>query len=274
MDNSSLLAEASTYICSIASGSNGNAYWIQCQDTAILIDCGIGYREMVKRAKLVGIDLKLLSAIFISHEHSDHVRGLKVLANHHKHMQCYMTAGTAKGVREYYMPIDGSRVHLMPSEGVVTVGPIEVTSFVKPHDVKEPVSFTVRTADGITIGVYTDIGRPTERLVQELEQCDAAFLESNYDIEMLRTGSYPLYLKNRITGGEGHISNKEAFDLVSNLSKPYKMQALVLSHLSGENNKPQVVRELFEPFEEYMRVYTASRNGAGVVIKLEKSDLK
>ncbi|MCF0189915.1 MAG: MBL fold metallo-hydrolase [Marinilabiliaceae bacterium] len=252
-------------ICSLASGSNGNAYYVQCEGVSLLVDCGISFRELSNRAKKRGIDLKQLSALFITHEHSDHVRGMKVMTNHLKHVNVYMTAGTKKNVKEYYMPINRSRVHLIGQESETVVGPFKVRSFAKPHDVPEPVSYTIEVENGATIGVYTDIGEVTDRLRDELSKCDMAFLESNYDVEMLRKGHYPQNLKDRIVGGDGHLSNRQAYDLVSSLPADSRLKCLILSHISADNNKPEIVRDVFGSLSYRMRIEVASRHDVGLL---------
>jgi phosphoribosyl 1,2-cyclic phosphodiesterase len=139
----------------------------------------------------------------------------------------------------------------------VIIGGLTITAFPKYHDACDPHSFIV-SYQNITVGVFTDIGKPCEHVIRNLGQCQAAFLEANYDEEMLEKGKYPLYLKRRIKGGNGHLSNRQALQLFTSC-KPSNMSHLLLSHLSHENNNPELVKELFSAHAQETEIVVASR---------------
>jgi len=246
---------------SLNSGSNGNAYYVGDGDDAILVDVGMSSREILKRMQALELDPKSLKAIFISHEHGDHIRGLPRLA-HQFQLPIYITAGTAKSIhliRHLSVPFQDAEP--------VQVGKLSVVPFRKAHDAADPHSFVVH-GHGINIGIFTDIGKVCKPLIHYFSQCHAAYLEANYDEEMLEQGSYPRHLKNRIRGGEGHLSNKEAFDLFLS-HRPAHMRQLYLSHLSRENNHPDKVLDLFTSARTGVDIHIASRFGATGVFRVE-----
>jgi len=248
----------SLYITSLNSGSNGNCYYIGNNSEAVLVDVGISCRETEKRMKHLGLDIKKVKAIFVSHEHGDHIKGVSTLANKYN-LPVYITSITAK-----YGPILIKHLskHFKADEPV-QVGELFVTAFTKYHDAADPHSFIVRY-NTTTVGVFTDIGKTCKPLIHYFKQCNAAFLETNYDEAMLENGRYPLHLKNRIRGGQGHLSNKEALDLFINHRAPF-MTHLVLTHLSKENNTPQLAEQLFTPHANGTAIIVASRYEATAV---------
>lgn len=248
-------------ICSIASGSNGNAYYIESNGEALLVDAGIGVRAFLQRAKERGIDYKKIKYIFVTHEHSDHVRGLHAICRA-TNARAFMTRGTAKKTKPYYMPKE--EVTLIERDSVTEVGPFSVVSFAKPHDVEEPCSFRV-VVGNVSIGVFTDIGTACDGLIENLGKCHVAFLESNYDEAMLRDGKYPAFLKERVASEVGHLSNVQAADLVRMVNPPY-LHTLFLSHISADNNRPQIALKAFEEFKDRYQILTASRYEAGELI--------
>jgi phosphoribosyl 1,2-cyclic phosphodiesterase len=140
----------------------------------------------------------------------------------------------------------------------VTLGEITVTAFSKLHDAADPYSFMISHND-VNVGVFTDIGTPCANLVHYFKQCHAAFLESNYDDDMLANGGYPYYLKKRITGGHGHLSNAQALEVYRNYKPPH-MSHLFLAHLSSNNNKPEIVEQLFNQYANGVKIIVASRH--------------
>ncbi len=249
------------YITSLNSGSNGNCYYVGNDKEAILIDAGISCRETEKRMKQLELDMKKLKAIFISHEHSDHIKGVTTLANKY-HLPVYITALTAANGPRLIKHLSKTFIADEP----VAIGELLVTPFTKKHDALDPHSFIVEYS-GIKVGVFTDIGVVCEKLTHYFRQCHAAFLESNYDEVMLENGSYPIYLKNRIRGGMGHLSNTQALELFIN-HRPEFMSHILLSHLSRENNTPQLAAELFTVHAKETEVIVASRYEPTAVLKI------
>jgi phosphoribosyl 1,2-cyclic phosphodiesterase len=243
----------SLVITSLNSGSNGNCYYIGNAEEAVFIDAGLSCREVEKRMLRLGLDIKKVAAIFISHEHSDHIFGVQVLSKKHG-IPVYITPST---LRSSGLEIVPELVREFTAHQAVQVGSLRVTGFPKYHDASDPHSFIV-TNKNTQIGVFTDLGRCCEQLVHYFKGCHAAFLEANYDVTMLDTGRYPIYLKRRIRGGEGHLSNDEALELYTR-HRPSFMTHLVLGHLSKENNNPELVQQLFSAPGYTTEVIVASR---------------
>ncbi|AUD05718.1 MBL fold metallo-hydrolase [Spirosoma pollinicola] len=241
------------FITSLNSGSNGNCYYVGNEQEAVLIDAGISCRETERRMARLGLSMHTVKAIFVSHEHGDHIRGIPQLAKKYQ-LPVYITPGTLNnsGLPQLGFP-------LRPLRGYepVWVGELCVTAFPKRHDAADPHSFIVAGRNTV-VGVFTDIGAPCEHLIHHFKQCHAAFLEANYDEEMLEKGRYPYFLKNRIRGGNGHLSNQQALDLFKT-HKPAFMSHILLSHLSKDNNCPDLTKELFSLHRANTEVIVASR---------------
>lgn len=243
----------SLFTASLNSGSNGNCYYIGNETEAVLIDAGISCREVERRMKRIGLHLKNVRAIFVSHEHTDHISGISVLAGKYQ-IPVYITPGTQQHCR---LKLESHLVKTFRQFEPVSVGALSITAFPKLHDASEPHSFIVAGND-ISIGVFTDIGAPCEHLICYFRQCHAAFLEANYDEELLDAGRYPYFLKNRIRGGKGHLSNKQALEVFTLYKSPH-MSHLFLSHLSKDNNCPHLVHKLFSAHAGATKIIVASR---------------
>ena len=243
----------SLFITALASGSNGNCYYVGNDGEAVLVDVGISCREVEKRMRRLGLSMAKVKAVFVSHEHNDHIKGLRVLTNKYN-LPVYITSNTLKHGGLY---LDRGLVQEFRAYEPVTIGGLEVNAFPKLHDAVDPYSFVV-SQNGIRIGVFTDIGRPCENLIYHFAQCHAAFLESNYDEHMLEVGGYPYYLKKRISGERGHLSNTQALELFTT-HRPAFMSHLFLSHLSKNNNCPKLVEELFNGHAQGVKIVVASR---------------
>jgi phosphoribosyl 1,2-cyclic phosphodiesterase len=240
-------------ITSLNSGSNGNCYYVGNEEEAVLIDAGISCKETEIRMNRLGLSMQKIKAIFISHEHSDHIRGVCVMAKKYQ-LPVYITKGTLLGCN---FKLKDELIHLLTSHETVQIGSLKIKAFPKLHDAAEPHSFLVSCGE-TKVGVFTDLGAVCKELISHFKQCDAAFLEANYDEVMLSQGSYPWFLKNRITSGHGHLSNKQALDLFVK-HKPAHMSHLLLSHLSKDNNCPILVQELFDKHAGKTKVVVALR---------------
>ena len=249
------------FITSLNSGSNGNCYYIGNGIDAVLIDAGISCRETERRMKVLGLSIKTVKAIFVSHEHGDHIKGISTLANKYN-LPVYITGATAKNG-----PILIKHLSKIFVAGVpVVIGALSVTAFAKEHDAADPHSFIINYKK-VSVGIFTDIGYVCERVIKYFKQCHAVFLEANYDDDLLENGKYPVYLKNRIRGGKGHLSNRQALDLFIT-HRPTFMSHLILSHLSKENNSPQLVKELFNKHAGATEIIVASRDEATPVYSI------
>jgi len=241
------------FIASLNSGSNGNCYYVANNNEAVLVDVGLSCRETEKRMNRLGLKIEKVKAIFISHEHADHIRGVEVTSRKHK-IPVYITKKTLNnsGLR-----IDEDLVRSFASLEPISVGGLVIKPFSKNHDAVDPFSFVV-SGNNVNIGVFTDIGSSCEHLKKHFSTCHAAFLEANYDEDMLMNGHYPAYLKKRISGRDGHLSNMQALELFLK-HKPHFMSLVLLSHLSKENNKPEIAHSLFSKHAGETEIVVASR---------------
>ncbi|TCC90377.1 MBL fold metallo-hydrolase [Pedobacter frigiditerrae] len=241
------------FISSLNTGSNGNCFYIGNADEAILVDAGLSCKETEIRMQRLSLCMSKVKAIFISHEHSDHIRGLPVLAKKYQ-IPVYITESTLLSGRQQ---IQSHLIQSFLAYVPVKFGSLSITAFPKKHDAAEPHSFTI-CCNGVTVGVFTDIGGHCDHVINNFKNCHAAFLEANYDEEMLDKGRYPYFLKNRIRGGNGHLSNKQALELFL-AHKPAYMSHLFLSHLSKDNNCPDLVHNLFQSHANGTEIIVASR---------------
>jgi phosphoribosyl 1,2-cyclic phosphodiesterase len=250
------------FISALASGSNGNCYYIGNEKEAVLVDAGIPCREIEKRMKRLALSPAKIKALFVSHEHTDHIRGIPVFAKKYS-VPIYITDATLSNCDLY---VDKGYTRTFSSYEPVRIGNIRITAFPKSHDAADPCSFILEQ-DGVTVGVFTDIGRPCPHVTGSFGKCHAAFLETNYDEAMLQTGPYPFYLKNRIRGDRGHLSNRQAVELFRKHRPPF-MTHLILSHLSKNNNTPELVTEAFRPYAADVQMVVASRYNETEVFKV------
>ncbi len=228
----------------LASGSRGNSAVVQTSRTKILVDAGISCRETFKRMKALEEDPGSLSAILITHEHSDHVYGLRTLAKKLK-VPVFMTGATHQSWAKAMRDEDGDRpevekLEIFAAGKSFQVGDIAVTPFTIPHDAADPVGFTFR-AEGVKVGFATDLGYVPASVRDHLRCCEVLVIESNHDVEMLRVGPYPWSVKQRVMSRVGHLSNDA---LAEFFSSDYDGEAayVVLAHLSEHNNHPEIAR--------------------------------
>jgi phosphoribosyl 1,2-cyclic phosphodiesterase len=228
----------------LASGSRGNSAVVQTSRTKILVDAGISCRETFKRMKALEEDPGALSAILITHEHSDHVYGLRTLAKKLK-VPVFMTGATHQSWAKAMRDQDGDRpevekLEIFAAGRSFQVGDIAVTPFTIPHDAADPVGFTFR-AEGVKVGFATDLGYVPASVRDHLRCCEVLVIESNHDVEMLRVGPYPWSVKQRVMSRVGHLSNDA---LAEFFSSDYDGEAayVVLAHLSEHNNHPEIAR--------------------------------
>jgi phosphoribosyl 1,2-cyclic phosphodiesterase len=251
------------YIASINSGSNGNCYYIGNDTEAVLIDAGISCRETEKRMRRLGLLMNKVKAIFVSHEHSDHISGIPVLSKKFQ-LPVYITTNTLKFSG---LVMEQQLVNSFCAYQTINIGTLSITAFPKFHDACDPHSFIV-TNNSIQVGIFTDIGTACEHVIKHFKQCHAAFLETNYDEEMLTNGKYPYHLKKRIRSNDGHLSNDEALQLFI-AHKPSCMSHLILSHLSKNNNSPELVQQLFNRHSGTTEIIVASRYHETEVYKVD-----
>jgi phosphoribosyl 1,2-cyclic phosphodiesterase len=246
----------SLFVSSLNSGSNGNCYYVGNQHEAVLIDGGISCRETEKRMKRLGLSMNNVRAVFVSHEHGDHIHGVPALAKKFQ-MPVYITAAT---LRNSKIEVDPKLIMGFSAFVPIQIGRLTITAIPKHHDAVDPHSFVVGS-ETVKVGIFTDIGYACNNVRTSFAECHAAFLESNYDEEMLDKGNYPMGLKNRIRGGYGHLSNTQALKLFRANRRGF-MSHLFLSHLSAENNKPEIAIDLFKRDAGKTEIILAPRNAS------------
>jgi len=232
MEISANTAEKNAKIYTLYSGSSGNSVFIRSGSSAILIDAGMSARSIEKALNAIGESLASLSAIFVTHDHSDHVRGIEVISKKH-HIPVHAPNSCAP-----YIKCCEDCFFTHPPIFRCDVGGLEISSFVTPHDSHGSVGYTV-CGDDISFALATDLGFMTDAVMEQLCGCSHVVLESNHDIPMLLSGPYPPQLKDRILSRYGHLSNDDCADSVAVLARN-GAKAILLAHLSGENNRPEL----------------------------------
>lgn len=251
------------FIASLNSGSNANCYYVGNNNEAVLIDAGLSCRETERRMKQLKLSMEKVKAVFISHEHADHITGMSGLSKKHQ-LPVYITDGT---LHNSNMPVEQHLIRSFKQPGIISIGGLKVTPFKKSHDAADPHSFMI-SGHGVNVGVITDIGYACKRVIKYFSKCQAVFLESNYCDNMLRNGSYPYHLQKRISSDEGHLSNAQAVELFQHY-RAEDLQLLILSHLSKNNNKPELAEALFRPHAGSTKIVVASRYEASTVFSIE-----
>ncbi len=221
--------------CPLFSSSTGNSVYIGGGDDSILIDVGMTAKQMNEALWNIGVDSDNIRNIFITHEHSDHVKGLKVFTKKCK-AKLYMTEGTYKALTKTDALDNADDCGIITSDGV-DVGCMHIKPFPISHDTLEPCGYTIELANGRKIAVATDLGIMTDEVLKALMGADLVMLESNHDVNMLQCGGYPYMLKRRILGVKGHLSNDVCAETLTKLIEGGTTR-FVLGHLSKENNMP------------------------------------
>lgn len=225
---------------SLGSGSKGNATLVESDDALVLIDCGFGVRDALARMERLGIDPARIDALLMTHEHNDHLRGVKSLTRRYG-MPVYLTAGTWLASR-----LEGlEQVRLITPEQRFAIKDIEIDPVTVPHDAREPVQYVLEAA-GRRLGVLTDIGHVTDHVKQRFRGCDGLMLELNHDPQMLAEGPYPPVLKRRVGGRWGHLANAQAVSLLRTWGTE-RLQRVVAAHLSEKNNLPELANQALAP---------------------------
>ncbi len=217
------------------SSSTGNCFFAETENTKILIDCGVSARCAEKALQELGFSLSDINAIFVTHEHSDHVKGLETISKYH-HIPIHMQEKSARALIHDPSSAILPSLYLYNGEFSVRVGDFSVSAFRTPHDSAASVGYIIE-ADKRKIGYVTDMGCILPSVRDALSGCDASVIEANHDLGMLMMGPYPFYLKERIRSDEGHLSNVAAGELIHSLAES-GTKSFLLGHLSKENNTP------------------------------------
>lgn len=248
-------------ICVIVSGSSGNCAYVASRQTAILVDAGLSCRETLNRLEAIGADVKNVKAICITHEHDDHVSSLGAM---HRRLgaDLYANSGTVDGISR------NDKLKDLPWKVFSTgepflIGDLKIEPFSVPHDAYDPVGFVISSGNS-RVGIVTDMGMPTELIRTKLKNCQVVIIESNHDEPLLKDSARPWSLKQRITGWQGHLSNEQACQLLSDIAGP-SLKTVILAHLSSECNKPDLALKS-------ARAILANRGFPGIDVKLAYSD--
>jgi len=247
--------------CSLASGSAGNATLVEASDghqrTRLLIDCGLGWRQLHQRLARIDLAPEQLDGVFITHEHGDHV-GCVVQLSLRYRVPVWTSTGTLQALgKAQALPLARQA-----SDGVaIAVGGMELTPFTVPHDAREPLQLTC-TDGNRKLGIATDLGHATPHVLDRLAACNALVLESNHDPDLLARSRYPDFLKQRISGVLGHLSNAQALQVLRSIDHR-RLDIVVAAHLSERNNDPERVQREFATAlgRSAGDVFVASRNG-------------
>ena len=222
----------------LASGSGGNACYVETAHSRILIDAGLSCRELMRRLELIEVDPESIDALFITHEHRDHIKGAGPLARR-LDIPVYLNNSTLKkGLKVLGNLSKPVPVHTGQS---ITINDLLIETFTKCHDSADPMGLTV-SSDGIRLGLVTDLGRSTRLVEDRLKGCRALIIEFNHDSDLLEEGPYPLELRRRIKGQDGHLSNQQAGELLRAVAHE-KLALVILAHLSEANNLPEKALE-------------------------------
>ena len=229
-------------ICSIASGSSGNCIYVGSQATHLLVDVGISGKRTEEGLKGLELSMKDIDGILITHEHADHIAGLGVLGRKYS-VPIYATAGTIGAIKNTSSvgELPDGLFHVIRADEKVVIKDLICNPVAISHDAAEPVAYRISHGKK-KVGIVTDLGTYNDYTVESLKGMDALLLEANHDVNMLQVGRYPYYLKQRILGDRGHLSNESAGQLLCRLLHE-GLKAVVLGHLSQENNLPELAYE-------------------------------
>lgn len=256
-------------VCGLASGSNGNAFFIKTGANCFLVDAGISCRQICLRLQQIGHHIDEIKGIFITHEHSDHIRGLRVLLNRFP-VPVYITKKTYNKFPE---AIDDRYLHFIESNDSITINNTVIQSLPKSHDAVDPSLFSFCFKNR-KVSVVTDVGHVCDNVINAVQDSHILFLESNYDETMLWEGYYPYSLKQRVAGEYGHLSNAMAGDLILNHARQ-GLEYVFLSHLSENNNTPDIAMDTFQATIkkrndlQHLQAILTSRHGISPVVEIE-----
>ena len=221
-------------ICSLASGSHGNSVFVSSGEISVLVDAGLSGIELERRMSAKGISPDSLSAIVVTHEHTDHVKGVGILSRRYN-IPVYINERTCYGASGKIGKVE--LLEYFQCGNSFTIGNIKLEPFSISHDALDPAGLTLEY-NNIKIAIATDMGMVTNLVKEHIKGCSLIYIEANHDCDMLMNGSYPWHLKQRIKGRKGHLSNQDAADMLGEI-KSDNLNYVILAHLSEENNTPE-----------------------------------
>src|SRR5699024_664468 len=223
----------------LASGSTGNAFYIESAGEKILVDAGLSGKQLTTQLEQIGVDANELSCILVTHEHSDHIKGLGVMARRFN-LPIYANEKTWRAMEPHIGKLTTDQKFIFPQHKIKTIGDLDIESFAVSHDAADPMFYTFNK-NGKKVALVTDLGYVSDRIKQTIAGADAFVFEANHDISMLQMSSYPWSVKRRILGDSGHISNEDCglalYDVIDNDTK-----RIYLAHLSQDNNMKDLAR--------------------------------
>ena len=227
-------------LCTLGSGSKGNATLLDFAGTLIMVDCGFGPRELARRLERVGVAPADLDALLITHEHSDHISGAAAQVARFNTSD-YMTTGSACGCTA----AERVEPHMLRAGVRLKIGAVQVSPVAVPHDAREPVQFVFQVG-AVKVGVLTDLGHISAPVYAQYAGCQTLLVEANHDLDMLRSGPYPPFLKRRVAGEQGqHLNNDQAAEFVGHIAATGPLQTLIIAHMSSKNNSSERVADAF-----------------------------
>lgn len=228
---------------SFGSGSSGNCYYLSTETDRLLIDAGIGIRTLKKRLHDINVPIESINRVLVTHDHADHIKSVGVLGADYG-IDIYATNDVHNGIHRNYCvhpKVPGEHAKVLRNGDTVVLGDFTVTTFSVPHDSSDNVGYRIEV-DGVVFCLMTDIGHITDDIKQNIAEANYLVIEADYEYEMLRDGNYPQYLKERIVGPKGHLSNKECAEAIANNATP-ELRHVWLCHLSEENNHPDLAQK-------------------------------
>lgn len=224
--------------CSLYSGSSGNSIFVANENTRILIDAGLPGKSIEAALKEIDENPTMIDAIFITHEHSDHIKGVGVLSRKYD-IPIYTNEATWKAMSHCIGKVKDHNIKIIEKRSVTTIKDIDVVSFNIPHDAAGPMGYTLNSK-GKKVSVATDLGTFTEEVKYNIKDSDVILLESNHDVQMLKYGPYPYPLKRRVLSEIGHLSNDACGEALVGINDESKARKVILGHLSNTNNYPEL----------------------------------
>ncbi|MBF7096700.1 MBL fold metallo-hydrolase [Alkalibacter mobilis] len=226
--------------CSLYSGSSGNSLYVEGTHGKVLVDSGLSGIKISRALNEIGSDPATVNGILVTHDHSDHVKGLGILSRKFD-IPIYLNMNTWLAVKDQIGKVKDENVNIIEAGKEFEIEDLCVKAFPLNHDAVDPIGFTIRSANR-KIGIVTDTGTLNEEIYENIKMCDLVVMESNHDVNMLMAGRYPYFLKKRVAGEYGHLSNETAAETIVKLAEE-GLRRVVLAHLSEENNFPQLALE-------------------------------